>query len=123
MSRPKGGKKQYWSLHEIKKLADLIEQHNGKLGVIMPHFPDRTAASIRSIASRHNLGKIKGHYYPSPTKSLFNPNPITSTTRILVHNYYNEDIKNGFSHDMAIKDICNALNRDKETVERILKGD
>lgn len=122
MSRPNNFKGMRWTPEELERLKNLITEYKGEPELIMPHFPNRTLAALKEAAKRYGIGIIKHadlqKYYRG---AKLNPNPITYTTRLLVKNYYADDMRKGYSHDMAIRDICGTLNRDTETVERILQ--
>jgi hypothetical protein len=115
-------KKPKWTPEELERLKTVIKECRGEPELIVKHFPNRSLSALKNTAQRYKLGTIKHRdvskvYRPNG----FNPNPVTPLTRTLVHNYYHENIKKGFSHDMAIKDVCTTLNRSEEQVKELLK--
>lgn len=113
-------KKPPWAPEEIDCLREAIKKYNGDIDLIKPLFPKRTIAAILNVTKKHKLGTIHNTSVTRHTQNGYNSNPVTPTTRLLVLNYYNDDIRKGMTHDVAIKDISAALNRSKEQVEEIL---
>ena len=75
---------------------------------------------ILYILRKHNISS-----YEKGVKSVYNPNPPTNLTIILINNYYNEDVnRRKMTHEQAINDIMTTLCRPKEYIEKVLsRGD
>lgn len=121
MSRPNNFKRLQWTVEEIDRLREAIKKHKGNPELIMPLFPNRSIKALHNIAVKYKLGTIHSKAETRYTKKGYNPNPVTKLTRILVHNYYKDDMRKGMTHDAAIKDICSTLNRSEKQVKRILE--
>ena len=119
-------KKKPWTIAEIEQLK-YIQKSCRDVKCIVAMFPYRSEESVKSAMYRY-CGIVPGEkdidgICRQHRRKEYNPNPPTMLTYILVHNYYDEDIRRGMTHDEAINDIADTLNRSQRWVKQALKTD
>lgn len=119
-------KKKPWTIAEIEQLQ-LAQKSYRDVKCIVAMFPHRSEESVKSAMYRY-CGIVPGEkdidrICRQHRRKKYNPNPPTMLTYILVHNYYDEDIRRGMTRDEAVRDIADTLNRSETWVEKALKTD
>ena len=110
-----------WTIEEIKKLQE-AKACGMDTKDIVKMFSDRSYASVAYAIDKYCTYEKSYDRVPSRCKR-YNPNPPTPLTYVLVHNYYEENIRHGMTRDATIADIADALNRSKSWVKQALKID
>lgn len=120
--RRKRVKPKLWTMDEIKKLQ-VAKACGMETKDIAAMFPDRSYSSVAYAID--NYCKYEKNYDRAPVckRKRYNPNPPTPLTYILVHNYYEENIRHGMTRAEAIADVGEMLNRSETFVKKALKVD
>lgn len=120
--RTQTASKKRWTANEIKKLQVAV-----KLGMcnndVTALFPNRNKAAVIKAIKRFCNAESDIGRYPKVKRKRYNPNPPTMLTYILVHNYYEENIRHGMTRAEAIADVGDTLNRSEAFVKKALKVD